>query len=51
MGQKLLAPFYIEENRASEKLSNLLKVTQLRRNRKDIEEICTQVSCDRAMIY
>lgn len=28
MGQKFLAPFYIKENRAIEKLSNLLKVTQ-----------------------
>lgn len=51
MGQKLFALFYIEESRAREKLSNLFKVTQLGRSRKDIEEICTHVSCGQTMIY
>lgn len=51
MGQELLAPFYTKENRATEKLSNLLKVTQLGRSPRDIEEICTHVSCGQTIIY
>lgn len=42
-GRKPLARFYIEENQATEELSNLLKVTQLGRSRRDWRDLRTRI--------